>query len=93
MALPLSIVLGVSYCTRHRARLVESGLATSEINYQVFPAVNVIDTVPDNDTDTSGNVFESEFLRLAEDIEWLLQNGFWVGGVEVLRFGYQSDTG
>ena len=84
---------GVSYCTRHRIRLVESGLNTSEINYQVFPAANVIDSVPDFDSDTSGNVFEKEFLRLAEDIEWLLRYGYGIGGVELLKLGYQGDTG
>ena len=84
---------GVSYCTRHQVRLVESGLAISEINYQMFPAAHVIDSVPDFDSDTSGNVFEEEFLQLAKDIEWLLQKGYEVGGLELLKLGYQGDTG
>ena len=84
---------GVSYCTKHRIRLAESGLETSKINYQMFPAAYVLDRIPDSDDDYSGNIFEEEFLQLAEDVGWLLQKGFGAGSVEMLMDRFLGDTG
>ena len=67
---------GVSYCPKHRVRLLESGLPISETNYQLFPASYVLLHVPDTDGKHSGNVFEREFIQVAEDTKWLLENGF-----------------
>lgn len=67
---------GVSYCPRHKVRLRESGLPVSWINYQIFPAAYALLYIPDTEADYPGNIFETDFMQVAEDTEWLLGNGF-----------------
>ena len=84
---------GVSYCTVHQLRLAQSGLKTTETRYRLCPATYVLDSFPEPGEYRPGNVFETEFLQLARDTEWLLQHGFGVGGLEMLREGYRNRTG
>ena len=84
---------GVSYCPKHQVRLLESGLPVSETNYQLFPASYVLLHIPDTGIEYSGNVFEKEFIQVAEDTKWLLENGFDLPDNTGLRAGFLKKTG
>ena len=84
---------GVSYCPRHRIRLRESGLAVSEIDYRILPASYVLLHIPDAGTRLPGNIFESEFLQVAEDTEWLLENGFRLPDNSAMRSLFEGTSG
>lgn len=84
---------GVSYCTQHRVRLRESSIAVSDISFQLFPASYVVNHVRDTERDTSGNVFEEEFLQIARDTQWLLENGFGLADYGSAKIGYRRKTG
>lgn len=84
---------GVSYCPRHRVRLRESGLSVSEIDYRLFPASYVLLHIPDAGTRLPGNIFEKEFLQVAEDTEWLLKNGFRLPDIFELRSAFWETSG
>ena len=84
---------GVSYCTRHRVKLRESSITVSDISFQLFPASYAMDHIRDTDRDTSGNVFEEEFLQVARDTEWLLENGFSLADYGSAKIAYRRKTG
>ena len=67
---------GVSYCPAHKVRLKESGVSFEDANYRFIPANYAMEHIREPETDVSGNVFETEFLRIAEDTQWLLNHGF-----------------
>ena len=74
-------------------RLHESGLPVTETNYQLFPASYVLLHIPDTDRDHSGNIFEKEFIQVAEDTEWLLENGFQLPDNPGLRAAFRETAG
>lgn len=84
---------GVSYCPVHRIRLCESGLPVKETNYRIFPASYVLIHMPEETRDYSGDIFEREFIRIAEDTMWLLDNGFLLPDNSIIRSIYTKQTG
>ena len=84
---------GVSYCVHHKVRLHESGLPVSEINYRMYPASYVLLHIPDKSGDQPGNVFEAEFLQVAESTQWLLANGFRLTDNDSLRVIFAETAG
>lgn len=84
---------GVSYCSRHRIRLRENSLSVTDINYQIVSATYAMRYIPDTDRDTSGNIYETEFLNLAYDTQWLLENGFDLSDNETVKTVFRKKTG
>ena len=84
---------GVSYCPRHMVRLCESGLAVSEVDYRILPASYVLLHIPDAGARPSGNIFGAEFLQVAEDTGWLLENGFRLPDNSALRALFEERSG
>lgn len=84
---------GVSYCPRHGIRLRESGLAVSEIDYRILPASYALLHIPDAGARHPGNIFEAEFLQVAEDTAWLLENGFRLPDNSALQSLFEEASG
>ena len=83
---------GASYCTVHRVRLQESGVKFGDIDYKLYPATYALNHIPEPESE-DGNVYEEDFLRLAEDIDWLLNKGFSFSDSEWIQKSFAETTG
>ena len=83
---------GASYCPVHQVRLRASGVSFGDIQYKLFPATYALNHIQEPESD-DGNVYEEEFLRLAEDIDWLLNKGFSFSDSEWIQRSFAETTG
>lgn len=83
---------GASYCPVHRIRLRESGVEFRDINYRLLPTTYALDHFPEPEEDI-GNLYQSNFIRLAEDIAWLLNKGFSFSDNEWIKESFLELTG
>ncbi len=65
---------GAVYCPVHRERLRESGVSFHEINYRIIPATYALFHVPEP-AHENGTVYSERYIRLAEDMAWLMDKG------------------
>lgn len=83
---------GAVYCPIHHEKLRESGTGFHEINYRIVPATYGLIHAPEPEQEP-GNVFSGEYIRLAEDIAWLLDNGFSIPDDRWVAQNYMDATG
>lgn len=83
---------GAIYCPAHRIKYHESGVSFRDINYQIIPATYALMHIPDPEQET-GNIYSQQYLRLSEDIFWLLNKGFSISDSEWLTRSFFEMTG
>ena len=83
---------GAVYCPVHRERFRESGVKVSETGYQLIPATYAMIHIEDPEQG-NGTVYSGEYIELAKDISWLLENGFSVPDREFLAESFLRTTG
>lgn len=83
---------GAVYCPVHRVKLRESGVRVQDIQYQIVPATYALIHVPEPEPE-AGNVYSERYIQLAEDMAWILANGFSLHGFDWIRANYYGATG
>ena len=83
---------GATYCPIHQVRFRESGVQFRNISYKLFPATYALNHFPEPEPE-NGNMYEAEFIRLAEDINWLLNKGFSFSDSEWIEHSFVELTG
>lgn len=83
---------GAVYCPVHRIKYHESGVGYRDINYQIIPATYALMHFPDPEPEI-GNIYRQQYLRLSEDISWLLNKGFSISDSEWLTRSFFEMTG
>lgn len=83
---------GAVYCPIHHRRLCESGIGFRDINYQLVPATYAVFHAPGPEQEI-GTVYSEQYIGLAGDIAWLLDNGFMIPDEEWLKLSYFESTG
>lgn len=66
---------GAVYCPVHRERFHESGVSFREIDYRIIPATYALIHSPEPEHER-GDIYRDRYIKLAEDIAFLLDNGF-----------------
>ena len=83
---------GAVYCPVHKVKFRESGVGYRDINYQIIPATYALIHLEEPDAE-AGNVYEERYLRLAQDIAWLLDNGYSLRNNDWVRQTYATVSG
>ncbi len=83
---------GAVYCPVHQIKYRESGVSYRDINYKIIPATYALMHFPDPEQDI-GNIYYQNYLRLSEDIFWLLNKGFYISDSEWLTRSFFEMTG
>lgn len=91
----------VEYCPRHKARIRDSHIQLESIGFHYHPASSVLTegypgTVGKNRCQRWETLYKKEkpfFIKLAENIDWLLQNGEPYAGYERLCRVYNRLSG
>lgn len=83
---------GAVYCPVHKVKFRESGVRYSDIDYQLIPATYALIHLEEADEE-AGNVYEERYLRLAQDIAWLLDNGYSLRDNGWVRQTYAAVSG
>ena len=82
---------GAVYCPVHRRKFCESGVSFREINYQLIPATYAVFHLPGEEQE-NGTVYSEQYIRLAGDTAWLLDNGYEIEDEEWIRLRYLKVT-
>ena len=83
---------GAAYCPVHKEKFRESGVSFADIQYQLIPASYALMHIPEPEPE-EGNVYADRYIRLAEDMAWILDCGFSLMDFEKLKWSFYASTG
>ena len=83
-------IQGVLYCPKHQIKIEESVIPTNQIGSWFRPASSF--AIPSNCTplNADSDDFVMKYMKIAEDIEWLLEHGLTLGGAKTIGEKYKD---
>jgi len=83
-------IQGVLYCPKHRVKLENSRVEMERTSYHFRPASGFAVKSENWGTDSVGESYKEQYIKIAGDIEWLLNNGLTLGGAETIGIKYKD---
>lgn len=83
-------IQGVLYCPKHRVKIENSVIAVKNAAIHFRPASSFATQPLDIPTFSEQEYFKNQYVKIAEDIEWLLKYGLTLGGADTIGRKYRE---
>ena len=80
---------GVRFCPKHGCGIKNSSAPFEGMRVRIYPASYVLRNI-DNETEGQGLLYKEEYLSVAKETEWLLENGRQFGGHQPISSKYRE---